>query len=260
MSSSNSILKTFVVATLLCIVCSVIVSGAAVSLRPTQQIQKALDKKKNILAAAGLFTPGMSDVDGVFTESIEAKVVDLATGEYSAEFEDAASFSQRDAAKDPARSIEIAEDFAGIGRRSKLASIYIVKKDGKIDRLILPIHGKGLWSTLYGFLAVDADLNTVKALNFYEHAETPGLGGEVDNPSWKALWDGKKIFSESGNVKLTVIKGKVDAASSQAMHQVDGLSGATITARGVGNMIKYWLGEDGYGKFLANAKAKGELS
>ncbi len=257
--SNNSIGKTFLVASLLCIVCSVIVSSAAVKLRPTQQIMKALDKKKNILAAAGLYSPDLSDIDGVYNESIEAKVIDLETGDYSLDV-DVASFSQRDSAKDVSTSIEIENDPAGIGRRSKLASVYLVKKEGRVDRLILPVHGKGLWSTLYGFLAVDVDLNTVKALNFYEHAETPGLGGEVDNPSWKAQWDGKRIFNESGHLKLEVIKGKVDPKNPQAMHQVDGLSGATITARGVSNMLQYWLSDDGYGKFISKIKAQGGLS
>lgn len=254
--SNDSVVKTFLVATLLCIVCSVVVSGAAVQLRPTQQLNKALDKKKNILAAAGLYQEG-GNVDEIYNGSIEAKVVDLATGEYVDDMQ-VETYDQRKAAKDPAQSIEIENDLAGIGRRAKLASVYLVKDGDKHTRLILPVHGKGLWSTLYGFLAVDMDLNTIKALSFYEHAETPGLGGEVDNPKWKALWDGKKAFGEDGSPKITVIKGKVDNSSASAIHQVDGLSGATITARGVGNLIQYWLGEDGYGKYIEKLRSTGD--
>jgi len=253
--SNDSISKTFLVAALLCIVCSVIVSSSAVSLRPDQERNKLLDKKQNILAAAGLFQEG-ADIEKIFTDNIEAKLVNLETGEYDTSIS-VADYDQRKAAKDPATSKVIENDNSGIGRRAKLAPVYLVKNGANIERFILPVHGKGLWSTLYGFLAIDVDFNTIKALSFYEHAETPGLGGEVDNPKWKALWDGKKIYGADGRARINVIKGKVDTSKADAVYQVDGLSGATITARGVGNMLQYWLSDDAYGKFIENRKLTG---
>ena len=90
-----------------------------------------------------------------------------------------------------------------------------------IESIILPMHGYGLWSTMYGFLAIEADGQTVKSINFYDQGETPGLGGEVVNPNWRALWKGKKVYSESGEVELGLIKGVVDTSKSGSEYDVD---------------------------------------
>ena len=249
--------KTFLVAFLLCVVCSVLVSSAAVLLRPTQVINKALDKKKNILMAAGLQAEGV-DVDELF-KNIEPKIVDMATGQY-VEGIDPETYDQRRAAKDPTQSIAVPpdKDLGSIKRKANYASVYLVRKDEQVKKVILPVHGLGLWSTLYGFLALDArDLNTIKGLVFYEHAETPGLGGEVDNPAWKALWNGKEAFDKDGNIRIEVIKGKVDPSRNGAKYQVDGLSGATITSRGVRSMLRYWLSAEGFGAYLTRLKEQG---
>ena len=249
--------KTFLVAFVLCVICSVLVSSAAVFLRPTQAINKALDKKKNILMAAGLQTEGV-DVDELF-KNIEPKIVDMATGQY-VEGIDPETYDQRRAAKDPTQSIAVPpdKDLGSIKRKANYASVYLVRKDEQVKKVILPVHGLGLWSTLYGFLALDArDLNTIKGLVFYEHAETPGLGGEVDNPAWKALWNGKEAFDKDGNIRIEVIKGKVDPSRNGAKYQVDGLSGATITSRGVRSMLRYWLSAEGFGAYLTRLKEQG---
>ena len=115
--------------------------------------------------------------------------------------------------------------------------------------IILQIRGYGLWGTLYGYIAIKDDFNTVSGIEFYEHKETPGLGAEVDNPKWKASWKGKKIYKDN-EVVLSVIKGKVDESDLQSSYKVDGLSGATITSRGVTNMVSYWFGESGYSQLL----------
>ena len=241
---------------LLCVACSVLVSSAAVMLRPTQNVNKELDKKRNILTAAGLYEEGI-DIDATY-KSVEAKVVDLSTGEY-AESIDANSYDARKAAADPSMSQETSDlDRASIKRRAKNASVYLVYKRDRIDKVILPVHGMGLWSTLYGFLALDAaDLSTIKGLVFYEHAETPGLGGEVDNPAWKALWKGNQAFDADGKVAISVLKGRVDPADTEVRFKVDGLSGATITSRGVHHMLHYWLSADGYGPYLDRLKEQG---
>lgn len=249
--------KTFLVALLLCVVCSVLVSAAAVYLRPTQAANKNLDRKKNILMAADLLKEGLS-VEEAF-KSIEPKVVDLATGEYVVDI-DAESYDQRRAAREPAESEEVppSEDIASVRRKAKRASVYLIYRGDEVRKIILPLHGLGLWSTLYGFVAIDArDLNTIRGLVYYEHGETPGLGGEVDNPAWKALWNGKQVFDQDGNVRIEVVKGKVVPNRPETRYQVDGLSGATITARGVSNMLRYWLGKDGFGPYLDRLKARG---
>ena len=251
----ESVSKTFSVAVVLAAVCSLLVAGAAIGLRPRQEANKVRDRKKNILIVAGLYDAKAS-VEKSF-EQIEARIVDLATGEYVAKDKlDPATFDQRAAAKDPKLSVKISpdKDLAGIGSREKYSLVYLVKKDDQLDQVILPIDGKGLWSTLYGFLALSGDLNTVKGITFYEHGETPGLGGEVDNPAWQGQWAGKKIYDKDGRVGLHVGKGTADKSNP---HQVDGLSGATLTANGVTNLVKYWLGEDGFKKLLERLQAKG---
>ena len=102
-----------------------------------------------------------------------------------------------------------------------------------------------------GFLVLEADANTVFGLQFYEHAETPGLGGEVDNPSWRAKWAGKLVYSTQGIPNIEVVRGHVTSKGHSARHQVDGLAGATLTSRGVTNLLQYWLSEQGFGPIFA---------
>ena len=251
---NDTIKKTLLVAALLSIACSVIVSSASVILRTNQQINKALDKKKNILEVAGLLEEGKS-IEELFGR-FEARVVNLETGEFANKVI-IDNFDQRKAAKGPASSVQIEReaDLARIKRRSKLALVYWERDpEGQLQQLIIPVPGKGLWSTMYGFLALDADLRTIRGFGFYEHGETPGLGGEVDNPLWKSQWQGKLAFDEAWETRITVLKGKVNPNNPNAQFQVDGLSGATITARGVRDLLKFWLGEDGFGPFLAKMR------
>jgi len=253
-SSNDSIRKTLIVAFSLCIVCSVIVSAAAVMLKPAQEINKTLDRKRNILAAAGMLDDSRS-VEEQFAQ-VTTRVVDLRTGRFTDDI-DPQKYDQRKAAKDSAGSKVLSsdQDQAKISRREHYALVYLVENEqGEIDKIILPIHGYGLWSTLYGFIALESDGNTVAGLGFYEHGETPGLGGEVDNPRWKSVWPGKQVYRD-GNVAVGLIKGAVDPANANAAWQIDGLAGATLTARGVTNLVQFWLGENGFEPFLDNLNA-----
>lgn len=251
----ESVSKTYVVAIVLAAVCSLLVSGAAIGLRPRQEANKVRDRKKNILIVAGLYDAKAS-VEESF-QQVEQRIVDLATGEYVPKDQlDPETFDQRAAAKDPELSVKIPpeKDQAGIGRREKYSLVYLVKKDGKLDQVILPIDGKGLWGSLYGFLALSDDLNSVRGITFYEHAETPGLGGEIENPTWQAKWGGKKVYDKEGSVQLYLAKGVADQNNP---YQVDGLSGATLTANGVTDLVQYWLGDDGFKKLLERLQAEG---
>ena len=164
--------------------------------------------------------------------------------------------------KDPNQSIglEPAQDIAGIRRRPNLRVAYFLRNENTLERIVLPIQGKGLWSTLYGFVALAPDANTVKCLAFYSHGETPGLGAEIDNPKWKSLWIDKKAFGADSVPRIEVIKGKVDPHDKNASHQVDGISGATITGRGVSNLVRFWLGDQGYGPMLRRLKQAGRAN
>ena len=266
---NDSLEKTIAIAVSLCLVCAVLVSFAAVALKPLQVDNKAADMKKNILDVAGLLEEG-ADINAAFSDKIEAKLVDLETGDY-VEGINADEYDQRKAAKDPAQSILIPKDkdIAHIRVKAKYAKVFLVKEAGAVKSIILPINGYGLWSTLYGFLSLDADGQTVQSINFYDQQETPGLGGEVVNPNWRALWKGKKVYAETdqpaldkgmigeadiGEPALSLIKGTVDTTKPGSQYQVDGLAGATLTSTGVTNLVRYWTSNEGFAPYLKKVR------
>ncbi|MDR2260740.1 MAG: Na(+)-translocating NADH-quinone reductase subunit C [Azoarcus sp.] len=259
-SNKESIARTLIVALVVSLAASVFVAGSAIYLKPVQQQNRLLDKQRSILAIAGIGGAERSaeEVRALFARRIEAQVVDLATGEVNAGL-DPASFDALKAAKDPRTSIELpgGEDIALIKRREQFTTVYRLLKDdgsGELEALILPVRGYGLWSTLYGFIALRPDLNTVVGLGFYQHGETPGLGGEVDNPKWKGLWPGKTLFDDEGRPAIQIVKG---GAAQGAVHQVDGLAGATLTSKGVNHLLTFWLGEQGFGPYLDKLRRDG---
>ncbi|WP_431223599.1 Na(+)-translocating NADH-quinone reductase subunit C [Serratia sp. L9] len=253
-SKNDSFGKTLWVVLLLCLVCSVVVAGSAVGLKSKQQEQRLLDKQRNILDVAGLLVRGMSaeQVTEIFNKRIEPRLLELDTGEFVPG--DATRFDLADALRSDttSRALPPQQDLAGIRRRSNYAEIYLVRDEsGRVDKIVLPVYGTGLWSMMYAFVALDADGNTVRGLSFYQHGETPGLGGEIQNPSWRAQWIGKQLFDDNGNPAIRIVKG---GARPGDVHGVDGLSGATLTANGVQNTFNFWLGEHGFGPFLQKVR------
>ena len=181
---------------------------------------------------------------------VSSKLVNLGTGQYDTET-NAETWKLIDAISNDATRVAIVDPQYNSGEqhRPKVMKVFFVRKPGNdmIQQVVLPIYGKGLWGSLYGYLALKSDLQTIQGITFYQHKETPGLGGEVDNPLWKSQWDGVQLYDEAGNPAAEVFKGP---APSDNAHAVDGLSGATITCRGVTNLIRFWASEDGYGPFL----------
>ena len=257
MGNKDSFGRTLIFVLITCFVCSIIVAGAAVGLKPLQVANKALDKQTKILEASGLLAKAGTDITGTYSKYVEAKLLDLKTGQFVEG--DVDTFDQRLSALDGTKSIKPVNDFAKINRRSNQTLVYLVKDDAnKLDTVILEVRGSGLWSMMYAFVGLKADLNTVKNVIYYDQGETPGLGGEVENPKWKAQWIGKKLFDEKGNIAIKVVKGGVVTGNvSHEMHGVDGLSGATLTGQGVENTFKFWLGEAGFGPFIANYRNGG---
>jgi Na+-transporting NADH:ubiquinone oxidoreductase subunit C len=247
----------------MCIFCSVFVSGSAVALKERQTANKILDRQKNVISVSGLVEDvgdiSAEEIQTLFTEKIHPKLVNLQTGEVHDDSVEVScesgetrtltvqDYDQQKALKDPCLS-----EFAPAGNNAKLITVphygllYEVVRDGEVDAFIIPVEGKGLWSTLYGFIALENDAETVRGLTFYQHAETPGLGGEVDNPKWKAQWGGKILHNDDGDYALQVAK----AQARDQTHQVNGLSGATLTSRGVTYLLEYWLGENGFKSYL----------
>lgn len=239
-----------------CVVCAAVVSAAAVGLKDRQIANKLLDQQTNVLEAAGILDEGMSSKEIVakYNKLVDAKMIDLDSGAYIEGNPD--MFDERRNSRDASKSDKPKNDIAGINRRSHDAVIYLVRNEaGQVDSVVLPIIGAGLWDLMSGFVGLEADLNTVKNVVYSEHKETPGLGAEVMNPKWKALWPGKKIYNDAGEVKAMLVKG---GAKPDDIHGVDGLSGATLTSVGVNHTLTFWFGEEGYAPFIA--KNRGGLN
>ena len=247
--SRDSVANTFVVAIGISLVCSVLVSAAAVMLKPLQEQNEARYRQRIVLEVAGLYEPGV-DIGQRFAE-IDARLVDLESGTY-VETLDAREFDPVAAASDPELGVAIPadEDIAGLRRRAIYAPVYLVRDGDAIEQVILPVYGKGLWSTMYGYLALEADGRTVRGLRFYEHAETPGLGDQVEKAEWLAQWSGKQIYDEAGDVRIEVVRGQAQPGANE-QYQVDGMSGATLTGRGVTTTVRYWMGPEGFGPYLS---------
>jgi Na+-transporting NADH:ubiquinone oxidoreductase subunit C len=205
--------NTLLVAIGISFVCSILVASAAVVLKPRQLQNEEEFRQRIILDVAGLYDPG-GDIAELYA-GIEERTTTLASGEE--------------------------------------ATLYAVLDNGALEQVILPIEGPGLWATMYGFLAVERDGNTVRGLQFYQHGETPGLGDGVDKPAWRNQWVGKQLFDADGNPQIEVVKGPAPDGSD---YQIDGLAGATLTGRGVSNFVRYWIGEEGYGPFLKDLGQK----
>ena len=251
-SNNDSIKKTLFVVIALSLVCSIIVSTAAVGLRDKQKVNAVLDKQSKIVEVAGINESG--SVPELFAKYIEPRLIDFKTGNFVDG--DATAYDQRKASKDPAQSIKLTaeQDKAKIIRRANTGVVYLVKSGDEISTVIVPVHGNGLWSMMYAFMAVETDGNTVSGITYYEQGETPGLGGEVENPSWRAQFVGKKLFDDNHQPAIKVVKGGAPAGSE---HGVDGLSGATLTSNGVQHTFDFWLGDMGFGPFLAKVRDGG---
>jgi len=240
--------RTLRVAFVLCVVCSLVVSAAAVGLHPLQEANRALDRQRNILLAAGLYTPERSVAE--LFDKVETRWVDLKSGTFVAP-------PSREARKEQI-SIPRARDIAGIKTRPRYVEAYVVHTDGRLRSIILPIWGLGLYSTLHGYIALAGDGNTVQGIRFYEHGETPGLGGQVDSRRWLELWPGKHIYADGAEPRLRLVKGGVNPNAGDAAYEVDALTGATLTSRGISHMLQYWFSQDGYGPLLAGLR-KGDV-
>jgi len=252
----------FTVAGTVCAICAMLVSAAAIGLKSQQEYWVQVDTQRNILLAAAADDAEResfkkmsgAEVKDFFGSNFKNIIIDLATGEdVTAEYTDEqkAAFRQIEVAElrkaGQYSDIPTEKDLGQIKRRENHSHVYI-RQDSTV-RYVFPVRGKGLWSTLKGFLALQPDLTTAAYLTYFSHAETPGLGGEVDNAGWRSRWNGKVLFDEAGNVALTVVKG--DATSET---EVDGLSGATITSKGVENMLRFWMGDQGFGPYLRRVR------
>jgi Na+-transporting NADH:ubiquinone oxidoreductase subunit C len=225
-TNGNGYVMGFAIA--VCIAISAPLALTANVLGPTQKAAAEFDRQKNVMIAAGLVAADDArlrpELEKLYRERVEEVVVDTVEG--------------RVAADKTLADVAAMKDAADLLRYRVVA---ITKgADGKRESYVLPISGKGLWSTIYGYLALESDLVHVRGVTFYKHGETPGLGGECENPVWTASWRGKSILDDQLKlVGITVKKGKVDPSiPAEKAHKVDGLSGSTITSNGITTFVK----------------------
>ena len=248
---NDSLTKTLVIAFLVAFIASIFVSIAAVTLRPfhVANLENEQQKRLAVMVAA---LPGMSDIlTGAGVDNMEVHIVDLASGEFTPDI-DPATFNQREAVRDPALSSAIPNDadVAGIKQRANFAQVIILRSDDDLQLVVLPVRGVGYQSMLYAYLAIESDGNTIAGLTFYEQGETPGIGTRILEPEWLELWPGKQLAGENGEIRISVVRGE-----AVGLFEVDGISGATRTSNGVSNMLHFWLGDYGFGPFLARLRA-----
>lgn len=251
-SPQKALLMIFVTA----LACSILVSVAAISLRPIQLTHKLLERARNVIQLTGLVSAEqydeLSDEDLlVLYGQLDRRIVNIDEQTFAADI-NPDTFDQRKAANDAERSVDIPAEFdvASLGHRSRYAMVYMVWQEDQLQRIILPIHGQGMWSTIYGYIALASDLNTIEGVSFYEQAETPGLGDQILRPQWQAQWQGRKLLDTTGKLRFRISTGSVEPGSSAATHEVDALSGATVTANGVSSLVAYWFGDHGFQPFL----------
>jgi Na+-transporting NADH:ubiquinone oxidoreductase subunit C len=258
----NSVKYIVGFAAIVCVICSLLVSTMATVLKPRQTLNQKIDKQMKVLSVSGLVEagekPSAKEIEEIFEERIEIVMIEMPDGKAVTDSGiDAATYDWIKAAKDPDLGHAIQSNPSKVTRVPNVMPVYIVKdENGAPDLYVLPVEGMGLWGFLYGFLALDTDTNTIEGLTYYKHKETPGLGAEVDNPNWKAKWPGRLAFDNDWNPAIRVLKGAAGTVA-EAPHEVDGLSGATLTSFGVTNMLRFWLGDEGFGPYLAGKRSEG---
>jgi Na+-transporting NADH:ubiquinone oxidoreductase subunit C len=260
MLDNNSPQKAIIVVAMVALITSTLVSSAVVFLRPIKLNNQLLEKSRNVMKLTGLLTDGEIPTDDQMLSlfrSLDARILDMDTAGFSDEH-DPDTFDQRRAVNNPELGVDIlpANDLANLGRRSRFVTTYLVWENDKVKRIILPVRGAGMWSMLYGFVALESDFNTIAAATFFEHAETPGLGDQITRPDWLAQWRGRQIYGDSDSPRFAVSNGNVAENSILARTQVDGLTGASITGNAVTNLIQYWFGMHGYQPVLDKLRDK----
>ena len=261
MAGRRSLRYTLAFAAAVCVVCSLVVSTSAVVLRPRQEENAVLSRQRRVLAVSGLAARGEPlgdrEVERLFREHMRPVLVALRTGRPDPAVSPE-GFDPRRAARDPASSSPAPENEAGIQRLPDHALVYHVVEEGEVTAIILPIEGKGLWSTMLGYLAMSTDGDTILGITFYEHGETPGLGSDVEDPRWQRAWRDRRAYGPGGEPAIEVIKGRAGPPATDP-HRVDGISGATLTGRGVSELVRFWLGPDGFGPYLEGVRREGGI-
>lgn len=253
MLERESTLRTLVIAGGVALVCSLAVSLAVSWLRPFQLAHQSIERNRALVAAARLGDAEPLSDNEVVERFLRFETWLVTVSERSYTVTSGAGADYRSAVDDPERSVELPPDLegAGLGRRPRHMPVYVLRESGRIERLVLPVFGRGMWSTIHGFVSLGPDLATVTGVRFYEHAETPGIGDRIQDRSWTQSFVGKRAYDEAGEVVL-----RIGAAGGDLTSTVDAIAGATVTVGAVDRLVQFWLGPAGFGPFLAALRAQ----
>ncbi len=209
-----------------------LLSVASVGLGPRQKIQVELDTKKSILGAV-MEIQKTDDVLAIYDQKIESLVVDINGNEVE---------TDESGAPVVAENVSIEKNYK-LPPEERLYPVFLFKGDnGEVEAYILPIYGNGLWDVIWGYVALDKDLNTIKGAVFDHKGETPGLGARIAEDEVQSRFVGREVYSNDGElVSVSMLKGEGNPPEALDEHHVDGLAGATITARGLNNMLLNYL-------------------
>ncbi|AUC55445.1 Na(+)-translocating NADH-quinone reductase subunit C [Sagittula sp. P11] len=243
--------KTIIVAFVVSAICAALVSGATVMLRPIQAANRAAEEQARIASlVAGI--PGMSALLKEAGGTLSTVVINLDSGRAA---EDVTPATLDAALADPGNwtALTPAEDLAGLGTRPDFVQVYLLREGEDISLALLPVSGQGYGGRIDAILAVQGDMNTVAGIAVTRHSETPGLGGRIEEASWQAGFAGTELRDDAGTVQFRVAQG-----TATGPYEVDGITGATRTGRGMTQIVRFWLGPEGYGP-LIDAIARGEF-
>jgi Na+-transporting NADH:ubiquinone oxidoreductase subunit C len=225
---------TFLYAAAMVILVAALLASVAMALRPRQTKNAEVEKKQNILAAVNIRSSA-EDAEDIYDERIQNQYVVNTDGEVVDDVDAFAVDLEREKAKPD---------------NERLLPVYECQTEDGL-KYIFPMRGSGLWGPIWGFVSLDADMNTIYGANFDHQSETPGLGAEISTNWFQAAFKGKELYNELGElVSITVTKSGQDAPEE---HSVDGISGGTITSKGLEQMLL----EDfnSYSEFLMKKKS-----
>ncbi len=240
-----------------CAGCALLVSASVVVLRPFQHAnQRAAREARMRALVEGI--PGLAAwATGSEGATLELRAVELASGGYSTDA-DAEALLLAEGTAEEGEVLAPAKDPAGVGRMPEVAPVFELRQGNRLQSVILPVRGRGYVSQIRGYLAVAADGDTILGLTISEHGETPGLGAEIERPEWQQRWQGKRLRDEAGQVRIRVVRDAAAAGSPEAVYEVQGISGATRTGDGVGELVRFWVGPAGFGPYLERLREGGD--
>ncbi|MCU0446020.1 MAG: NADH:ubiquinone reductase (Na(+)-transporting) subunit C [Microscillaceae bacterium] len=243
MQQSNGYVITYTV--ILTLVCAIALALASLGLKPFQDANKELEKKQNILATV-MTIKNREEVKDIYKKRVKSYVID---------------FNGKMLEGKVAEDIDVVAEYKKKAQERQLPIYEILSEDGsKSEYFVLPVYGFGLWNDIWGFVALKGDLNTINGVKFEHKGETPGLGARIATDEIQVRYKDKKIFEGENLASVIMAKGELGGgdASVEAFkgkdHEIDGMSGATITGKGLTAMLKDYLGC--YEKFIKAKKAK----